>query len=382
MYNYKKDCINEDVLMKPRIFISSTFYDLKYIREDLANFVRAHDYEPVLFEDGDIGYTPGKELDKSCYESMKSCDMVILIVGGEYGSAATGEKKNDFEEYISITRKEFRAAVDSGIPVYAMIDKNVSTEYGIYEENYTEIEIERKNIKFKTTKNINVFRFIKEIKGIVEIPVQEFTKASEIKEFIAKQWSDMFKNYLVSLRKKKEAEDIGATISDLNTIVSEMKVMLNAIGQKVIAEDKTVRMEQVLTEQSRVKMEKFANSLARYITCTPMEEMTSDEAVKRLLNGLENTKKRLNNEENIDINSMDILFEQLLDQDLRMDIAAGMIIGLIMKEDFEESASRSQIEKLLLNKELFNNLFNNFNADRNEKKVVKSKVSRNQKVKD
>lgn len=42
--------------MKPRIFISSTFYDLKYIREDLANFVRSYGYEPVLFEDGDIGY--------------------------------------------------------------------------------------------------------------------------------------------------------------------------------------------------------------------------------------------------------------------------------------------------------------------------------------
>ena len=26
--------------MKPRIFVSSTFYDLKYIREDLSNFIK------------------------------------------------------------------------------------------------------------------------------------------------------------------------------------------------------------------------------------------------------------------------------------------------------------------------------------------------------
>lgn len=58
--------------MKPRIFISSTFYDLKYIREDLANFVRSYGYEPILFEDGDIGYTPGKTLDSSCYNSMRN----------------------------------------------------------------------------------------------------------------------------------------------------------------------------------------------------------------------------------------------------------------------------------------------------------------------
>ena len=48
--------------MKPRIFVSSTFYDLQYIREDLSNFIKAHDFDPIMFEDGDIGYTPGKPL--------------------------------------------------------------------------------------------------------------------------------------------------------------------------------------------------------------------------------------------------------------------------------------------------------------------------------
>lgn len=38
--------------MKPRIFVSSTFYDLKYMRDDLANFIRAHDFEPIMFEEG------------------------------------------------------------------------------------------------------------------------------------------------------------------------------------------------------------------------------------------------------------------------------------------------------------------------------------------
>ena len=37
--------------MKPRIFVSSTFYDLKYVREDLSNFIKAHDFEPIMLED-------------------------------------------------------------------------------------------------------------------------------------------------------------------------------------------------------------------------------------------------------------------------------------------------------------------------------------------
>ena len=47
--------------MKPRIFISSTFYDLKYVREDISNFIKTHGFETVMFEDGDIGYTPGQQ---------------------------------------------------------------------------------------------------------------------------------------------------------------------------------------------------------------------------------------------------------------------------------------------------------------------------------
>jgi len=27
--------------VKPRVFVSSAFYDLKYIREDLSNFIKA-----------------------------------------------------------------------------------------------------------------------------------------------------------------------------------------------------------------------------------------------------------------------------------------------------------------------------------------------------
>lgn len=213
--------------MKPRIFISSTFYDLKYIREDLANFVRSYGYEPILFEDGDIGYTPGKTLDYSCYESMRNSDMVILVIGGEYGSAASGEKKEGFKEYMSVTRNEFRTAVESGIPIFVMIDKKVMVEYGVYEENYNAIEKENMKMTFPTTKNINVFRFIKEIKGIVTLPIQEFERSSDIKGFISKQWADMFKNYLTSIKKdNKNMENFN--IIDLDE-VKQLRKKLNDI---------------------------------------------------------------------------------------------------------------------------------------------------------
>lgn len=240
--------------MKPRIFISSTFYDLKYIREDLANFVRDHDYEPVLFEDGDIGYIPGNPLDKSCYESMKNSDMVILIIGGEYGSAASGENKDEFAEYMSVTRNEFRTAVDSGIPMLVLIDKKVMAEYAVYEANYDLIEKEKKEIKFSSTKNINVFRFIKEVKSIVTLPIQEFEKSVDIKGFISKQWADMFKNYLTFLRGEKENKKIEHSVNELKELIQKMDIMLDSVGKNVLSKENPEEYESVVNQQEIISL--------------------------------------------------------------------------------------------------------------------------------
>ncbi len=269
--------------MKPRIFISSTFYDLKYIREDLANFVRLYGYEPVLFEDGDIGYTPGKTLDSSCYESMRNSDMVILIIGCEYGSAASGEKKDEFKEYMSVTRNEFRMAVESGIPIFVMIDKKVMVEYGVYEVNHEAIENGKIVMMFPTTKSINVFRFIKEIKGIVTFPIQEFERSSDIKGFISKQWADMFKNYLSSLKRNGEDKKIENSVNEMKELIQKMSIMLDSVGKNVLANPK--EYDEVINQQEIMS---FCHGLLEVFQFQPTEPIVSENErekfVKILLN--------------------------------------------------------------------------------------------------
>jgi len=277
--------------MKPRIFISSTFYDLKYIREDLANFVRSYSYEPVLFEDGDIGYTPGKTLDSSCYESMKNSDMVILIIGGEYGSAASGENKDEFKEYMSVTRNEFRTAVESGIPIFVMIDKKVMIEYGVYESNYDDIEKKKRGMTFPTTKNINVFRFIKEIKGIVTLPIQEFERSSDIKGFISKQWADMFKNYLNSLRNEKEDRKIENSVNEMKALIQKMNIMLDSVGKNILTKEDSNKYDEIINEQEILM---FCNRLIdNFNFCVHTEIQSKDkrkEIIIMVLNSLKNAR--------------------------------------------------------------------------------------------
>lgn len=281
--------------MKPRIFISSTFYDLKYIREDLANFVRSYGYEPILFEDGDIGYTHGKTLDSSCYESMRNSDMVILIIGGEYGSTASGEKKDGFKEYMSITRNEFRTAVESGIPIFVMIDKKVMAEYGVYEANYDDIEKENRIMAFPTTKNINVFRFIKEIKGIVTLPIQEFERSSDIKGFISKQWADMFKNYLNSLRNENENRKIENSVNEMKALIQKMDIMLDSVGKNLLSKENPEEYSSVVNKQEilpfcELYLKAFAFSSNETELMYSKEKLKS--AIINVLNGLKEIRER------------------------------------------------------------------------------------------
>ncbi|MBW2570128.1 MAG: DUF4062 domain-containing protein [Deltaproteobacteria bacterium] len=51
-------------MAKPRIFVSSTYYDLKHIRAPLEIFIESLGYESILSEKGDIAYSPEQPLDE------------------------------------------------------------------------------------------------------------------------------------------------------------------------------------------------------------------------------------------------------------------------------------------------------------------------------
>lgn len=267
--------------MKPRVFVSSTFYDLKYIREDISNFIKAHDFESIMFEDGDIGYTPGKPLDNSCYESMRNADMVILIIGGLYGSAATGEDTN-YSSYESITKKEFNTAVKNNVPVFCFIDKAVHSEYEIYRLNKSNLENrEDFDIEFSATKNINVFRFIECIYDIGNIPVNSFEKSEEIKDYMSRQWSDMFKKYLELLKEESQSNLLNNTVDNMNTILQQMKIMVDKIGEKTIS---SKDYEEVIDIQKRMEIETLVNEMTKSINfIVPDDNVTDKERNVNLL---------------------------------------------------------------------------------------------------
>ncbi|GIO97183.1 hypothetical protein J14TS5_22690 [Paenibacillus lautus] len=226
--------------MKPRVFVSSTYYDLKYIRNNIERFINQYGFESVLFESGNVYFDHNQELDISCYNEVKLCHMMILIIGGRYGAPSSEEKQQEYIEsyernYTSITRKEFREAVSNNIPVFIFIDKNVYSEYYTFKKNKETILNLIKNpepkFNFAYVDSTHVFDFIDEVKVKA---LSTFERFDEIEDYLKNQFSGMFFNYLSSIRNVKEDKEILNSVTELQNISNRMNEMIEGIGRKVL----------------------------------------------------------------------------------------------------------------------------------------------------
>ncbi len=106
----------------PRVFVSSTFYDLRQIRADLELFIREMGYEPILHERGGVTYGPAEKLEEYAYREVELSDLLVSVVGGRFGSTSQHEGR-------SISQEELKRALDAGTQVYIFVEQAVHTEY-------------------------------------------------------------------------------------------------------------------------------------------------------------------------------------------------------------------------------------------------------------
>jgi len=72
---------------KPSIFVSSTCYDLKQIRQDIREFIEADlGYEAILSEYDSFPIDSDKDTINNCLRVVEQrADIMVLIVGSRYG---------------------------------------------------------------------------------------------------------------------------------------------------------------------------------------------------------------------------------------------------------------------------------------------------------
>ena len=141
----------------PRVFVSSTCYDLKYIRDNLRYFITTLGYEPILSEDGAVFFDPSSHTHDSCLTEIPNCQLFVLIIGGRYGGKFQGTDD-------SITNMEYREAIKHKIPVFTLVESGVLHDHHTYLTNKKNEDIDLTKFNFPSSDSIKIFEFIDEVR--------------------------------------------------------------------------------------------------------------------------------------------------------------------------------------------------------------------------
>jgi hypothetical protein len=120
-------------MAQPRVFISSTCYDLQEIRFQLRSFVEDFGFIPVMSEFGDIFYDYQKHTQDACKDEIEKSQLFLLIIGNNYGSIYY-KQKEIAKNPDSVTLQEYKKAIEVDIYKHIFINKFVDYDYKNYQK--------------------------------------------------------------------------------------------------------------------------------------------------------------------------------------------------------------------------------------------------------
>ena len=218
-------------MASPRVFISSTCYDLKYIRENLKYFIKTLGYEPVLSEEGSIFYNPAMHTHDACVAEVPNTQMFVLIIGGRFG----GEYR-DAEH--SITNAEYREAVKLQIPIFALVDQQVYNDHHFFSKNRG---VDLSEATFPAVDNIKIFDFIDEVRSnSINNAIVPFRDFSDIETYLRQQWAGMMYSYLTN---DNESKRLTSTLMGLEEVNDRIEMISKKILESVGSEKSNIEIE-------------------------------------------------------------------------------------------------------------------------------------------
>jgi hypothetical protein len=246
----------------PRIFVSSTCYDLQEIRFQLRDFIKGFGYEPVMSEFDGIFYNYESHVQDSCLAEISKCQLFLLVVGNNYGSFYHQQKEN-IKTPDSVTLQEFKKAIENDVYKHVFINKFVDYDYGNYQralkkiilKHFKDNEIENEKIasvklqlkqKFDETYPFPydsyqyVFYFLDIIHELKNgNAYNTFESFADVKESLKKQWAGFMYENLT--KKTINSHEILAPINERITHIDDsLKKLLNT---KTISQDSKISFD-------------------------------------------------------------------------------------------------------------------------------------------
>jgi hypothetical protein len=230
----------------PRVFISSTCYDLKYIRENVRYFVKTLGYEPILSEDGSVFYNPAQHTHDACLTEIPNTQIFVLIIGGRYGG-----KYHQSEN--SITNTEYKEAIRLKIPVFALVESAVYNEHNLYQRNRSNADIDLTKLKFPAVDSLKIFEFVDEVRSnAVNNAIVPFRDFGDIESYLRQQWAGMMFDFLNTTNESRRVADTLTTLAEMNQRIEILsKQILVSVGTEEAKVDAALYEELIANESIR-----------------------------------------------------------------------------------------------------------------------------------
>jgi len=304
----------------PRIFVSSTCYDLQEIRFQLRKFIEDFGLDPVMSEFGDIFYNFNKHVQESCKDEIEKCQLFILVIGNNYGSLYyDNTETKDIPD--SVTLQEFRKALETKVYKHIFINKFVNYDYQNYKRalekkilshfktnkvSDSEAEIVATKIKTEFNKSYpfpqDSYKFIFYFLDIINSlssnnAVITFESFDDIKDSLRKQWSGFM--YEALIKQNNVSIDLIKDFSlKLDKIDAQIKSFVTSkVGDSKnktkVSFDITKLMNELTAEDLETLQEKIHQTLTNILTSNSkargkFREKFSDEKVELWLKSLDN----------------------------------------------------------------------------------------------
>ncbi|MDP1803195.1 MAG: DUF4062 domain-containing protein [Bacteroidota bacterium] len=231
----------------PRVFVSSTCYDLNEIRDSLYSFISSLNYVPVFSDKNDVFYHPDMHTHDSCIKEVETCQLFVLIIGGRFG----GKYHLDTEK--SIVNAEYAAARHLKIPIFTFIKREVYEDHRQFSHNkvqkpdlydqfyYSAID--------KQEHAINIFDFVNEVrKNDINNAIFSFEYGREIKDILLKQFAGLFYDFLWQRLKKSEFEKTEKLLTDLTVLSKKTEEIIENIYKQVDTKNAVNNLEKIELE--------------------------------------------------------------------------------------------------------------------------------------
>ena len=240
------------------IFISSTDYNLKDLRAELAKFLSELGYKPLLSSaEGFPDNSPYLEPWESCIPVLDRCFVVVLVIDGRYGS---GLKWPNYSEYfserkIAPTHGEYIFAHRNKKRMLVFVRKSLMPHYQSYRtvmEKCNNDKVKAEELLSPTLPEYITFEtldFINEVKTTRPIPwIKEFEDITCVKREIQKKMlNELAELFLVKNKYADIVIDSFNKVMDSLSLEKQKEVLQTINATKEITEA-VGKLEQIKEE--------------------------------------------------------------------------------------------------------------------------------------